>query len=235
MTGTDIHQASLPPRFVLRLGGVAGLITAITTFLLWYLPRTYDVAPGFDGVIALHAEPAYMARLWINFWHVFLALLAYGVVAAVLWQRSKFWAAFGFIAFSFWCLIEAVGVSINIWAVNETWRAGYVSADSEQQLLLKASLQTFSGIWNGLFFVILITFLLGTLAYGVALWSGKGIEKILSLLFLLAVPLTLIILADSYFGASLSRWISWSYPILQPVSRGLMGIWLIRLSLHSGN
>ena len=220
-----------PSRNWLIAGGIAALITAVTTFLLWYLPTTYSVAPGPEGVMALHAEPAYMARLWVNFWHVFLALIAYGIVAWHLWPREPGWAAAGFIAFAFWCLTEAIGVSINIWAVNETWRAGFSGAEDEARALIKGSLHTFSGIWNGLFFVILVTFLIGTVCYGAALWHGTGLQKLLAVLFWLAAPLTVIIMADMYFGANLSRWISWSYPILQPLSRGLMGIWLIRLAL----
>ena len=120
---------------------------------------------------------------------MFIALVAYGVVAAVLRDRAPLAAAAGITAFAFWCLAEALGISITIWAVNDTWRAGYAAADPETQGLIRASLHTYSGIWNGVFFVILTTFLIGTLCYGIALASGGATERLLALLFLLAAPL----------------------------------------------
>ncbi|MEM8817688.1 MAG: hypothetical protein AAGE85_17855 [Pseudomonadota bacterium] len=217
---------------VVFVGGLAAIATAVSTLLLWYLPRTYTVEPGFEGVVALHAEPAYMARLWVNYLHVFLALFAYGVVAWVLRREAPAAAAIGFVAFLMWCLAEAVGISINIWAVNETWRAAYAAADADTEPLIRASLHTFSGVWDGVFFVVLTTFLVGTTSFGAALWRGPVVQKTLSILFFLAAPLTVVIMLDGYFGASLSQWVSWSYPVLQPLSRGLMGFWLIRLALQ---
>ncbi len=79
-------------------------------------------------------------------------------------------------------------------------------------------------------FLLLTTFLIGTLSYGIALASGGTPERLLALLFLLAAPLTVIIMLDGYFGASLSGWIAWSYPLLQPLSRALTGAWLIWLA-----
>ena len=99
-------------------------------------------------------------------------------------------------------------------------------------LLLRASLHTAAGIWDGVFFVVLTAFLIGTVSYGIALASGAALQRLVGVLFLLAGPLTLIIMLDGYFGASLSRWVSWSYPILQPVSRASMGIWLLVLAIR---
>lgn len=222
-----------PPRAALLLGGLASIATAVTTFFLWYLPRTYEVGAGFEGVIALHAEPAYMARLGINYAHVLLALFAYGVVAATMRGRAPIAAGIGFIAFLIWCIAEALIVSINIWAVNETWRAAYGGADELERQLIRASLHSFSGIWNGVFFVILTAFLIGTLSFAIALFRETLIQKALGVLFFLAAPLTLIIMLDGYFGAALSGWISWSYPILQPLSRAATGLWLVSLALQS--
>ncbi len=231
MMTTEPPSLAVVPQRALWLGGVAAVLSAATTFLLWYLPRTYASPAGFAEVVALHAEPAYIARLWINYIHVFVALLAYGVTAAVLRRRAPVATAVGLTAFAFWCLAEALGVSVNIWAVNDAWRAGYAAADPEMQNLIRSSLHTYSGIWNGIFFVILTAFLIGTLSYGTALASGGMIERILAALFLLAAPLTVIIMLDGYFGASLSQWIAWSYPLLQPLSRALLGFWLISLAL----
>ena len=214
------------------IGGVAAMITAVTTFLLWWLPQQYSAPETLEETMALHATAPYMARLWVNYVHVFLALLGYGAAAWAVRAQAPVAAAIGFIVFFMWSLTEAMGVSINIWAVNNDWRGAYSAADEAERQLILSSLHTFQGIWNGLFFVILWTFLIATLAYAVALFRGGIMQKVLAALFFLAGPLTLIIMADRYFGASLSHWIEWSYPILQPVSRALLGIWLINIALQ---
>ena len=83
-------------------------------------------------------------------------------------------------------------------------------------------------MWDAMFFLLLIAFLIGTTCYGMATVRQDGFERLIGILFLLAAPLTIIITLDGYAGLSLSGWIAWSYPILQPVSRFLMGIWLWR-------
>ena len=82
--------------------------------------------------------------------------------------------------------------------------------------------------------LLLVAFLLGTTSYGIAAFREKGLTRIMGLLFLLAVPLTLVIILDRYMGYSLSIWISWSYPLLQPVSRFIMGYWLWKIAADAG-
>lgn len=80
-----------------------------------------------------------------------------------------------------------------------------------------------------MFFVLLIAFLLGTIFYGWATWRGKGLEKLLSYLFWLAAPLTILIILSGYFGFERGTGaVGFVYPILQPLSRLLLGVFLIR-------
>lgn len=176
-----------------------------------------------------------MGRLWLNYLHVFFALTAYAGTAYLCFRRAPVAAATGFIAFAFWAFAEALGIAINIWGVNELWRAGYSAADAQAQMMIRTSIHTFTGIWEGIFFVVLTTFLAGTLSMGIALFRGDRLQRSLAILFLLAAPLTLVIMLDGYFGASLSAWIAWSYPILQPLSRALLGVWLLRAALSVSN
>lgn len=218
-------------RGLILAGSAAAFISAITTFLLWYLPNLYSAPDSFETAVLLAEDPAYMGRLWVNFAHVFVALFAYGVAASILAARVPGLAITGFVAFAFWAFAEAIGVSINIWGVNELWRAGFNDAGAEQQMLIRASIHSFQGLWEGIFFVVLVTFLIGTLCYGVALFEGQVLQRSLAILFILAAPLTVIIILDGYFGAGLSAWVAWAYPVLQPVSRALLGVWLFRVAV----
>ena len=64
-----------------------------------------------------------------------------------------------------------------------------------------------------------------------ALFEGQVLQRSLAILFILAAPLTVIIILDGYFGAGLSAWVAWAYPVLQPVSRALLGVWLFRVAV----
>jgi hypothetical protein len=216
-------------RMLFRAGALCAGASAVTTFLLWLLPRLYEPANGFDESLHLYADPLYMTRWWVNFVHVFLALTGYWAAATALWYRNRFLASSSLLWFLLWGFTEIVGVSINIWAVNRTWRAQYATADPTTQEILKANLTGFAAIWDAIFFVILISFLLGTLFLGLAAIGGAGLDRWLGILLLLAVPLTVAILLSDYASiTALGPLVAWSYPVLQPVSRALMAVWLWR-------
>lgn len=215
----------------LRTGALAAVLSGVTTFLLWWLPRMVSPAASFEEALLLASDPFYLTRLWVNLAHVFIALAGYGAAAAIIARQRPELAWIGVFAMAFWCLSEALGVSINIWAQNGDWRSGFAEADAQTRLLIKAAIFTYQGLWNGIFFIVLVTFAAGSLALGLGMPRDTMMGWALSVLLLAAVPLTLIIMLDGYFGFQFSGWIEWSYPILQPFSRTLMGIWIWRQSV----
>lgn len=211
----------------LKFAAICAALSALTTFLLWWLPRLYDAPQDFSQALALHANPYYLSRLWVNFGHIFLALTGYGAAAYLLWRHSPALAALGFLWFILWGFTELLGVSISIFAVNATWRAQFASATPEVEAQLRTHLQGFEGMWDALFFLLLVAFLLGSLAYGAAAVRGRGIERGVGWLFLLAVPLTAAIMLGGYAGIGLfDPFVNWLYPVLQPASRAMLGYWL---------
>lgn len=225
-------------RSFFRVGGACAALSAITTFLLWFLPRTYAAPAGFEESLLLHANAAAMARWWVNFVHIFLALAGYAAAAWALWPRSRMLSALGLLWFVLWGFTEIVGVSIQIWAVNRTWRAGWEAADPPTRAILRAQLTGFAAVWDAMFFVLLIAFLLGTLCLGLAAVSGgsglaaargRGLERAVGWMLLLGAPLTIAILLAEYAGMSpMGQASGWVYPVLQPVCRASMGVWLWR-------
>lgn len=168
-----------------------------------------------------------MARWWVNFIHIFFALTSYCALAAALWRRHQMLAAIGLLWFVLWGFTELLGVTINIWAVNLSWRAGFAVADASSREILRANLQGFSAIWDAMFFLLLVAFLLGTVFFGLAAARGKGLERLVGVLLLLAAPLTLGILIGGYTSITWVKPVTdWVYPVLQPISRALMGLWL---------
>lgn len=213
----------------LRFASLAAALSALTTFLLWLLPQLYQAPSDFSQTIALHQNSLYLARLWVNFVHIFAALTAYAAAACLLWHRSALLAGLGFVWFVLWGLTELIGVSTNLMAVNATWRAGFASATPAVQEQLRVLLLGFAGVWDALFFLLLVCFTLGSLCFGLAALDGKGVERVVGILFLLAVPLSAAIIIGGY---TRHEWvagpINYIYPVLQPISRAVLAVWLWR-------
>ncbi|MGP1282083.1 MAG: hypothetical protein ACTS1X_03815, partial [Parasphingopyxis sp.] len=216
----------------LRLAGASAFLTAITTFFLWYLARQVPGAETFDDAARLHANGPFMARQWVNLFHIPLALLGYIGITRAVSPHARGWALAGLVFFVIWGVVEMAGVAINIFAVNGTLRPAYLAAEPDSAAILAANITTLTAVWNALFFVILIGFLFGTVLQGIALLADAGrFQQIIAWLMLAAVPLTLVIILSGYFGMTdLDPLISAVYPILQPISRAALGIWLWRMA-----
>jgi len=218
-------------RTFLRIAAVSAFISAVTTFLLWLLPQLYSPPQTFEERILLFRNEIYMARQWVNFWHIPVALTAYFGLAVVLFRRETGKVVFGMVWFVIWGIIEMTGVAIILFSVNYGWRSQYAGASPAQKQVLQTHLEGFYSVWDSMFFVLLVAFLFGTLFFGWATWSSQGMEKRLSYLFWLAVPLTMLILLGGYAGQSWADAMTAAiYPVLQPVSRFVLGVFLWKRS-----
>lgn len=216
-------------RTSLRVAAGFAVLSAVTTFLLWLLPRLYPSPDTFEAAVRLHQNPYYMARLWVNFVHIFFALIAYGAAAWVLYRAAPALAGFGYLWFVLWGFTELLGVTVNIFAVNRTWRPAFADAAPELQASLRTNIAGFAAVWDAMFFLLLVAFLLGTTCLGLAALRGDRLGRWVGGLFLLAAPLTLGIMIGGYtqvhvFDPAMEA----VYPVLQPVSRALLGYWLWR-------
>lgn len=214
-------------RYFLRIAALSASATALTTFLLWLLPKLYTPPASFEEAVLLHQNSYYLSRLWVNLIHMPLALTGYFGLMLVLCKREMAKSIFGMLWFLIWGIIEMIGVAINLFSVNYDWRSNYASADSLTKNVLKINIDAFSSIWNSAFFVLLIAFLFGTFFFAWATWKANGIEKLLSYLLWLAVPLTLLIILSNYANQTWAGEITtYVYPVLQPISRLVLGLFL---------
>lgn len=211
----------------IRVAAGFAVLSAVTTFFLWLLPRLYSSPQTFEEAVTLHQNPYYMARLWVNFAHIFFALVAYGAAAYVLYRLAPALASFGYLWFVPWGFTELLGVTVNIFAVNRTWRPAFAGASPELQASIRTNIAGFAAVWDAMFFLLLVAFLLGTACFGLAALRDDTLGKWVGVLFLLAAPLTIGIMVGGYtqvrvFKAAMEA----IYPVLQPVSRTLLGYWL---------
>ncbi|GAB4039465.1 hypothetical protein [Spirosoma gilvum] len=220
--------------FIFKVAACCAVLSALTTFLLWYLPRQYSPPSTPEESWQLATNGFYMAKNWVNLFHIPLTLTGYAGLTFYIFSQAStlthtsFKAFLAMIWFIIWGLIEMVGMAIIIFTVNQNWRAAFPSANAAGKGAIIAQINVFNSVWDSLFFVLLLAFLFGSLFIAWATWSFSQL-RILSYLFWLAVPLTFFIIIQNYADVSWAAGlVTWIYPILQPLSRLMLGVFLWR-------
>ena len=229
-TTTYSKGGSMETRFV-RFGAVCSVLLAVTTFLLWLLPRYVPEAVTFEARLALASNPYYLGRLWVNFTHMFLGFAAYLAVYAILREKARGFATLGLGFYFIWVLVELLALSINLFAVNAAWRGGYAAANPEQQAMFKLFLAWWPGVWDGLYFLLALAYLLGSLVFGGLAVMERGFTRAIGVLLLLGSVISAAFLIGEYGGPVWPEEIAGAvYPVVQPLARAITGWWLWRMA-----
>ena len=131
-----------------------------------------------------------MTRVWVALLHPLIVLVgAMGVFAARAAVAPG--AAFcGLVFFLLWAGTEAVQQSLTLVTLNWTWRTEYLqTADAAARDVLGQYLQAFEAVSDGLFFFILIAFVVANVAYAMATWGGDSLQRTVAVGFGLAAGL----------------------------------------------
>lgn len=216
------------PEF-LRLAAACWALSSITTLGLIFLP--YGFAPIAAGDTARQLlDPIYMTRVWVALLHPLIVLVgAMGVFAARAGVAPG--SAFcGLMFFLLWAGTEAVQQSLTLVTLNWTWRAGYLeTTDAAARGVLGQYLQAFEAVSDGLFFLILIAFVIANVAFAVAAWGGESLQRTVAVGFVLAAALGVISGLTSFGpGVFPDTLMAVLYPLFQPAARLLTGVWLWR-------
>jgi hypothetical protein len=217
---------TLGPRFY-RVAALCSIVTALTTLLLMFLPDFYrPVVEGFDGRMSRVHDPAYRLRSWDYLVHPFLAFTAaLGVAMRIrAWRPAA--AVIGLLGFAVWAFTEAGQQTLTLFAFDR-WRAAYPAADAAMRAVIRTNTAMYDGLWDAMYFLLLIGFAIGNLSLGLALIRGAGLTRIVGILFLAAVALTLTDMAGALEWGSLPEPLGrWSEAAIQPLGRVLIGVWL---------
>jgi hypothetical protein len=86
----------------------------------------------------------------------------------------------------------------------------------------------YDGAWNAMYFLLIVGFLIANSLYAVAMWRRPGLSRVVGGFYAAAALLTLqIIVVEAGGGQLLPDAIEfWVYPLVQPLARTLIGVWL---------
>ena len=214
-------------RTFLRFAAACALALAVTTFLLWLLPRYSAPGGTFEQALARAADPYYIARLWVSLVHMVLGL----VVALGLWRvlspSSPGFAALGVALYAIWAVVELVAMATNLFGVNMAWRAGYAAADPATKEAYRVLIIGWSGVWDGLYFVLGSGYSLGSLVFGALAIRMTGIARLSGVFLFLAAAIRIAFLLGGYAGQAWAEDAAgFVYPVIQPVGRAVLAVWL---------
>jgi hypothetical protein len=223
----ETFTVGFSPRFY-RIAAVCSGVSAVTTLLLIFLPSFYAPGVGFEARMARVHDPAYVLRSWAYLVHPFLTTLAALGVAARLRRVAPGLMATGLLGFLLWGATEAAQQTFTLFAFDR-WRVAYLAADESVRATMALRTALYDSIWDAMFVLLLIAFLVGNVLYARATLRLRGLSRWLGVLYIAAALLTLIGLVREIAWPGLPAQIDgWSYPVIQPLARVLIGVWLWR-------
>jgi hypothetical protein len=122
----------------------------------------------------------------------------------------------------------AVQQAMTLFAFDR-WREAYLAGVEPVRASMAIRTAIYDGLWNAAYGLLLIGFLIGNLCFSCALARAGGLSRLVAILYALAALLTLALLSAELRGPSLpDTLVAWAYPLLQPLARVMIGVWLWR-------
>jgi hypothetical protein len=212
-----------------RFAALCSIASALTTLGLIFLPGTLPPADDFAARMARVNEPVYRLYAWVYFTHPFLVVTAALGVAMRLRREAAALVIPGLLAFLLWGATEAGQQALTLFAFNP-WRVAWLAGEAEVRATMAARTAIYDGLWNAMYFLLIVGFFIGNALYAAAMWRRRGFSRVVGGFFSAAAALTLAIIVVEAGGPQLlpDRVDFWLYPLIQPLARTLIGVWLWR-------
>jgi hypothetical protein len=212
-----------------RFAAILSMASAVTTLGLIFLPGMMAPADDFAARMARVNDPVYRLYAWVYFAHPFLVVTAALAVAMRLRREAASLVVPGLLAFLLWGSTEAAQQALSLFAFNP-WRIAWLAGDPAVRATMEARTAMYDGLWNAMYFLLIVGFFIANALYAVAMWRRGGLSRVVGAFYAAAAGLTLQIIVVEVGGAQLlpDALDFWLYPLVQPLARTLIGVWLWR-------
>jgi hypothetical protein len=210
-----------------RFAAVCSFASAITTLGLIFLPGQFPPADDFAARMARVNDPTYRIYAWVYFAHPFLVVAAALAVAMRMRREAASLMVPGLLAFVLWGATEAGQQALTLFAFNP-WRLAWLAGDTAVRATMEVRTAMYDGVWNAMYFLLVVGFCIGNSLFAVALWRRRGLSRVVAGFYAAAAALTLQIIIVEVGGRQLlpDAVNFWVYPLIQPLARTLIGVWL---------
>ena len=212
-----------------KSAAVCSVASAVTTLGLIFLPGMMPAAEEFAARMARVNDPVYHLYAWVYFVHPFLVTAAALGVAMRLRREAASLVIPGLLGFCLWGATEASQQAMTILAFNP-WRLAWLAGDPVVRATMEARTAIYDGLWNAMYFLLIVGFLIANALYAAAMVNRPGLSRTVGILYAAAAILTLQIIVVEVGGPQLlpDALDFWTYPLIQPLARTLIGVWLWR-------
>jgi hypothetical protein len=212
-----------------RFAAILSVASAVTTLGLIFLPGMMAPADDFAARMARVNDPVYRLYAWVYFAHPLLVVTAALAVAMRLRREAASLVVPGLLAFLLWGSTEAAQQALSLFAFNP-WRIAWLAGDPAVRATMEARTAMYDGLWNAMYFLLIVGFFIANALYAVAMWRRGGLSRVVGAFYAAAAGLTLQIIVVEVGGAQLlpDALDFWLYPLVQPLARTLIGVWLWR-------
>jgi hypothetical protein len=226
-----VPRVKLTPAFY-RTAAVFSMLSALTTLALIFLPRLFAPIDGFEGRMARVHDGWYQLRAWIYLLHPFFTGTAGLAMCLRIRATASATALVGAAGFTIWAFTEALQQCFTLFAFDQ-WRVAYTAGDAVIRAQMPTLTTLYDEVWDALYVLLLIGFMIGNGALGAAFVRGRGLTRVIGVFFILAVLLSLFFfLPEIGVAVSLGPLDAWVYPATQPLARVLIGVWLWKHSVE---
>jgi hypothetical protein len=156
-----------------RFAAICSIASALTTLGLIFLPGTLPPADDFAARMARVNDPAYRLYAWVYFAHPFLVVTAALAVAMRLRREAAALVIPGLLAFLLWGATEAGQQALTLFAFNP-WRIAWLAGDTEVRATMAVRTAVYDGLWNAMYFLLIVGFFIANALYAAALWRRGG-------------------------------------------------------------
>lgn len=211
-----------------KTAGVCAFIVGILGVIWWLLTFGYTAPANLEEMIAMMDDFAYTTTDWCILLMLMIGLpVSWGVVGKKL-ESAPGLVTVGFFFFLTFGIIDQVYRALRIFTFNYGWAAAYTAegATAEAKEELMEQMTGFYSMLPALYFVIIVSAVVGAFLYFLATWKGTGIEKGASIFYLL-VAVGMFLLGVGIFGqqAWLLSILHYLYPIPWFVVMFMVGTW----------
>jgi len=216
----------------LKITAICSFLGAITTALLIFLPN--PEAADFESRALLYQNKLYLIKLWILFIHPQVNIIASLGIGALLYKKYPLQIIPGTLFLLIWAYTEMSQQAFLIDALNQYWRPGFLGAGDEfTKSVFTTLIKGADGISDSKYFLVIYSFGLGTLLYGLALIYQVGLGKWIGFALIFIGILSLSSFVRYYLGLGFLSPIvdlcyAWIYPYLQPSVRIAIGTWIFK-------
>lgn len=213
-------------RYGLTLGAIFGFISVITTLGVHLI--TVPTA-SFEESAQLYNNTTYLFSRWWVIFHCMAVLISMCGVYLALTDTTNIHARLGMISFGVFSWTEITRMFLVLTYLGHLRESYLKQSDAVLKSILRADIENFRYIGEGLFTIFILAFALGNFFYGIELLKKDKLGRVTGAVLLIWFCVNILALISAFAPVEgLDEFFEYFNITFQPFARALTAFWLLR-------